>query len=100
MPLAVVTVGVLWGLVTVGPLTPACHVGTACGGPARKATLTFSQAGRVVSAKTDAAGRYRVTLATGLWTVRASVGMRITPLAVRVRAGTHRLDLAVDTGIR
>jgi hypothetical protein len=53
-----------------------------------------------VSTKTDDAGRYRVRLTVGSWTVRASVGMRTTPTAVLVRAGTHRANLAVDTGIR
>ena len=92
--------GVLWGSVSVGPLMPVCRVGTPCSGPARRATLTFSRAGRIVSTRTDAAGRYRITLATGVWTVRASVGMRVAPPEVRVRTGVRRLDLAVDTGIR
>src|SRR5262249_37580541 len=100
MPLAVLVAGVLWGTVTIGPTTPVCRVGTPCSGPAKNATLTFSRAGRSVSAKTDAVGRYRGTRPPGAWAVRASVGMRIAPVSVRVRTGTHRADFDVDTGIR
>src|SRR5438477_7972249 len=100
MPLALVVAGVLWGTVSIGPLTPVCRVGTPCSGPAKHATLTFSRPGHVVSAKTDSAGRYRLTLPTGTWAVRASVGMRMTPTSVVVRAGTHHTNFAVDTGIR
>jgi hypothetical protein len=100
MPLAVLAAGVLWGSVTVGPLTPVCMAGTPCDGPAKRATLTFTRSHHSVSAKTDAAGRYRLTLPTGTWTVRASVGMSMKPTSVVVRAGTHRVNFAVDTGIR
>jgi hypothetical protein len=100
MPLAVLVAGVLWGTVTVGPTTPVCRAGTPCTAPAKNATLTFSRAGRVVSAKTDAAGHYRVMLPAGAWSVSASVGMRIAPVSVLVRSGTHRENFAVDTGIR
>jgi hypothetical protein len=100
MLLAVLAAGVLWGSVTVGPLTPVCQAGAPCSGPARHATLTFTRAGHVVSARTDGAGRYRLTLPTGTWIVRASVGMRTTPATVVVHAGTHRANFAVDTGIR
>ena len=100
MPLAVLVAGVLWGSVTIGPTTPVCRVGTPCSAPAKHATLTFSRVGRSVSAKTDAAGRYRVTLPAGTWSVRASVGMRVAPASVLVRSGTHRANFDVDTGIR
>ena len=100
MPLAVVVAGVLWGSVTVGPITPVCRVGTPCSGPAKRATLTFSRAGRVVRTETDGAGRYRLTLAVGTWHVQTDVGMRTTPTLVVVRAGTHRENFSVDTGIR
>jgi hypothetical protein len=101
MPLAVlVATGVLYGSVTIGPLTPVCRVGTPCDGPARQAKLTFTHGLRSVGATTDAGGRYRVRLAIGAWTVRASVGMRMTPAVVVVRKGTHRANFAIDTGIR
>jgi hypothetical protein len=100
MPLAVLVAGVLWGSVTIGPLTPVCRVGTPCDGPAKRATLTFSQRQRSVSTRTDARGRYSIALPVGTWTVRASVGMSMKPYSVLVRSGTHRVDFAVDTGIR
>jgi hypothetical protein len=100
MPLAVLVTGVLWGSVTIGPTTPVCQAGVPCSGAAKQATLTFSRPGRVVSTKTDDEGRYRIRLAVGAWTVRASVGMRTTPTSIRVRAGTRRANFSVDTGIR
>jgi hypothetical protein len=100
MPLAVLAASILWGSVTIGPLTPVCRAGTPCDGPAKQAKLTFSHGARSVVARTDATGRYRVTLTTGTWTVRASVGMRMTPATVVARAGTHRVNFSIDTGIR
>ena len=100
MPLAVLATGVLWGSVTIGPITPVCQAGAPCSGAAKQATLTFSRPGRVVSTKTDNTGRYRVRLTVGAWTVRTSVGMRTTTTGVLVRAGTHRANFSVDTGIR
>jgi hypothetical protein len=101
MPLAVlVATGVLYGSVTIGPLTPVCRAGTPCDGPAKHATLTFSHGARSIVARTDAEGRYRVTLTLGAWTVRASVGMSMRPTSVAVRSGTHRQNFSVDTGIR
>jgi|SRR6266404_3653411 hypothetical protein len=101
MPLAVLVVtGVLYGSVTIGPLTPVCRVGTPCDGPAKQATLTFTHGGRAVSTKTDVAGRYRLRLPVGTWMVRASAGMSMKPTAVSVRAGIHRANFSIDTGIR
>jgi hypothetical protein len=97
---ALVAAGILHGTVTVGPLTPVCRVGTPCDGPAKNATLTFSRSGRSVVVKTNSAGVYRVTLAPGTYSVRADVGMSLRPVIVVVRAGSHRADFAVDTGIR
>jgi hypothetical protein len=100
MPLAVVVAGVLWGSVTIGPLTPVCRLGTPCSGPAKHATLTFTRSGRVVSTKTDSLGHYRLRLPVGTWTVRTNVGMRLAPTTVVVRTGTHRANFDVDTGLR
>jgi hypothetical protein len=100
MPLAVLVAGVLWGSVTIGPMTPVCAADAPCSVPAKHASVTFTRPGRSVSVKTDGAGWYHVRLATGRWSVRVSVGMRSTPSAVVVRGGAHRLDLAADTGIR
>jgi hypothetical protein len=100
-PAAVVAAGVLHGVVTIGPLTPVCRVGTPCDGPARNAVLTFARAGgHPAVVHTDAAGVYRVRLRTGTYTVHASVGMSLRPAVVAVRAGSRRVDFAIDTGIR
>src|SRR5262245_43207090 len=100
MPLTVVVAGVLWGSVSIGPLTPVCKVGTPCSSPAKRATLTFTRPGHTVTTKTDALGHYRLTLPAGTWTVSASVGMRTTPATVVVRTGTHRTNFSIDTGMR
>ncbi len=101
MPLAtLVAVGVVFGTVTIGPLTPVCRVGTPCTGPAKNVIVTFTRAGRSVSTKTDPQGRYSVRLRVGTWDVRARVGMRSTPATVVVRPGSHRANLSIDTGIR
>jgi hypothetical protein len=100
MPLAAVAVGILWGSVTIGPITPVCRVGTRCNGPAKHVTLTFTRGARAVTAKTDGTGRYRVKLPTGRWSVSLAAGMQRTPSQVVVRAGSHRVDFSVDTGVR
>ncbi len=100
MALAVLLAGVLFGSVTIGPTAPVCRAGAPCARPAGNVTLAFVSPGRTVTARTDPAGRYRLVLPLGLWAVRASSGMRVAPAVVRVRAGVHRLDLAIDTGIR
>lgn len=98
---AVAALVLLHGLVTIGPTTPVCRVGTPCSRPGSKVVLTFSRAGRSVSVKTDTAGRYRVRLAPGRWRVQASVGMRLLPVVILVpRVATVRRDFAIDTGIR
>jgi len=100
MPLAVLAAGILWGSMSIGPLTPVCRVGTPCSGPAQHVTLTFSRPGHSVATRTDAAGRYRLTLTVGTWSVRSSAGMRTAPFSVVVRAGTHRTNFSIDTGLR
>src|SRR5262249_3149160 len=100
MPLAVLVTGVLWGSVTIGPMTPVCNAGMPCSAAAERATLTFSRPGRIVSTKTDDVGRYRVRLALGLWAAPGSVGLRTTPTTVLVRTGTPRANFGVDSGIR
>jgi len=100
MPLAVLAAAVLYGSVSIGPLTPVCRAGTPCSGPAKHVRLTFTHGVDSRTVTTTAAGAYRVTLAPGTWQVRASAGERLTPAAVVVRAGTHRANFGIDTGIR
>ena len=94
----------LRGTVTRGPIVPVCKVGEPCDAPAAKVVLVFRRAGRVARTTTDAKGRYRITLAPGIWAIsltRTGLGNMIYPRQARVVAGAFRLvDLSIDTGIR
>jgi len=98
--MAFLAAGVLYGTATIGPVTPVCRVNTPCTRPAKNDVLVFSRAGRSISTRTDAKGRYRVRLPVGTWTVRSRAGRSLTPVHVRVVAGRRRVDIAIDTGIR
>jgi len=96
--------GVVRGTVTRGPTQPVCRVGTPCSEPAARVVLVFRRPGATVRTRTDGLGRYRVSLAPGVWRValtRTGIGTAVTPASVRVVAGRVRtVDLAIDTGIR
>jgi hypothetical protein len=94
-----VTLVLLKGTVTIGPLTPVCRVGTPCDGPAQHVVLTFASSTRTIRATTGSTGTYAVRLAPGTYTVTASKGMRISPAQVVVRS-SRRQSFAIDTGIR
>ena len=95
------TVTGLRGHVTIGPLTPVCRVGTPCTGPAKHITLSLLRAGRIVRAKTDATGNYRIVLQAGTYVVRPSTGLLVRPARVVAQRGRMRVvNLAIDTGIR
>lgn len=93
----------LRGTFQIGPTQPVCKQGTDCTGPAQRAQLSFSRAGKTTSTRTDSKGVYRVTLAPGWYAVRTSVGIQRVPRPARVRvvAGLYRtVDFFADTGIR
>ena len=96
----------LHGIVTRGPITPVCRVGTPCNQPAVGAMLVFSKEGRAVArVRTGAGGRYAARLAPGLYTVRLAptprIGFGLRPTSVRVIRGSYRrFDFSIDTGIR
>jgi hypothetical protein len=90
----------VYGSVTMGPVTPVCQAGTPCDKPAAQVTLTFTRAGHTTSTKTGVGGAYRVRLAPGIYIVRASAGMSMRPHAVNVHAPRTHLDFSIDTGIR
>jgi hypothetical protein len=101
--IAIVVSG-LHGTVTKGPTMPVCRVGQPCSAPAQ-VTLVFRRAGRVYSTRSSAAGRYRIVLPSGYYTVttveRIGITRNIRPHAVHVRRGhVDRLDFSIDTGIR
>jgi hypothetical protein len=89
----------LKGTVTIGPLTPVCHVGTPCDGPAPRVVLTFTSTRGGFRATTAANGTYAVRIAPGTYTVTASRGMRISPATLVVH-GPRSQSFAIDTGIR
>jgi len=95
----------LHGVVTRGPTTPVCRVGTPCSAPAVGAVLVFSRNGRIAArVRSGAGGHYSVRLPVGLYAVQLSPAPKIgglSPRQARVRLGpSARLDFAVDTGIR
>jgi hypothetical protein len=96
--------GTLHGQVLRGPTMPVCRVDTPCVEPAARIRLFFSRSGRTTTAKTDAKGRYRVSLAAGTYAVRTDqrpFGTVPRPAVVRVRANAVRkVDFDIDTGIR
>ncbi len=83
-----------------------CVAEQPCTEPAGNVTLVFSRSGRVVRRTvTDSAGRYRVRLPAGLYSVRragaSGFDRRLEPNAARVRSGRFvRVDFSIDTGIR
>jgi hypothetical protein len=89
----------------ISPAQPVCRVGVPCTAPAKNTWLTFSARGRpVVRTRTDARGRYRVTLRPGTYAVGAgsrAVGRGLEPRQAVVRAGRYRrADFILDIGIR
>ena len=94
----------LHGVVTKGPTMPVCRVGEPCSAPAQ-VTLLFRRAGHTYRTRSDAQGRYRITLVPGYYTVstveRIGIQPNIRPHNIHVRrAHVDRLDFSIDTGIR
>ena len=91
----------LFGTVTRGPISPICVAGQPCTAPAAGAVLVFTRGGTdVLRVTVRTNGSYRVRLAPGMYTVRASY-RRLEPTTVLVRAGApKRVDFSIDTGIR
>jgi hypothetical protein len=96
----------LRGMVTRGPIVPVCVAEQPCDGPAKNLTLAFVRDGHVVRrATTNDQGRYGVTLAPGLYSVRLMMGQQVgrglEPSRARVAVNRmRRVDFSIDTGIR
>ena len=96
----------LRGVVVRGPIAPMCVVEEPCTEPAKNVTLLFSRNGRIVGRTvTDSAGRYRLRLPAGVYSVRrpppVGLGRGIEPNHARVYARRFvRVDFSIDTGIR
>jgi hypothetical protein len=98
---ALVALTLVHGTVRIGPTTPVCRAGVPCSKPAAHVTLTFAHGARKVQARTDAAGRYRVRLAPGTWTLTTRFGIRPAPIRFVVpRAASASRNFSIDTGIR
>jgi hypothetical protein len=99
-----VPTGTLRGEVRRGPTKPVCEVGVPCTAPAGGTAILFRRGTRTIRIRTDAAGRYRVVLAAGRWSISApgpAIGRGVAPrTAVVVAGATRTIDLAIDTGIR
>jgi len=96
----------LRGVVMRGPIAPMCVAEEPCTAPAKNVTLLFSRNDRIVGrAVTDSAGRYRLRLPAGVYSVRrpgpVGIGRGIEPNQARVYARRFvRVDFSIDTGIR
>jgi hypothetical protein len=95
-----VKLAVLYGSVTIGPVTPVCQAGVPCDKPASHVMLVFTRLGRSVSTSTDGSGGYRIRIPPGIYAVRAGAGMSMRPRNINVRVPTTHLDFSIDTGIR
>ena len=100
MLLLTVKLVLLYGAVTIGPVTPVCEAGVPCDRPASGAKLTFSRLGHSFATRTTDAGKYRIKLTPGYYTVRSDTGMTLTPHRIHVRAPSTKLNFAIDTGMR
>jgi len=81
-------------------VTPVCRVGVPCDRPAASVVLTFTHGARAFRTSTHADGTYSVRLPPASYTVSASAGMRISPVQVIARKGSHVQPFSIDTGIR
>ncbi|HEY0416841.1 MAG TPA: carboxypeptidase-like regulatory domain-containing protein [Gaiellaceae bacterium] len=91
----------LRGVVTRGPISPVCSVERPCSAPAKGVTLTFSRRHHSWTATTDTAGRYRIVLRPGTYTVTMASQPLARAWTVVVPAGRFAVkNFSVDTGIR
>jgi hypothetical protein len=98
--LPIALLALLHGTVTIGPVTPVCRVGVPCDKPAASVVLTFTHGARAFRTKTHADGTYTLRLPPGVYTVKSSEGMRVSPFQLTARKGSHAQRFSIDTGIR
>lgn len=102
---SVVRLGVVHGLVTVGPTCPVQTPNEKCSRPLQLTVVVRSKAGTTVdSTRSDASGRYAIRLSPGVYILVAVTVSRwphCPPKPVTVRAGrTTRANISCDSGIR
>ncbi len=100
-------IGTIEGLVTLGPIEPVCQVNKPCdGAPFALAKIVVITKGgeHAATARTDAGGRYSVTVPAGPVVVTVDVGQplpRCVPIEVMAAAGAVvQANIDCDTGIR
>lgn len=94
----------VYGKVSRGPILPVCVHAVPCVAPA-SVTLAFIRDGkRVAEARSSRTGDYRISLASGVYSVQPGYrhGLwRLSPRTVRIPAGRYaRVNFLLDTGIR
>ena len=94
------------GTILRGPLQPVCQVGQSCDGPLVADFVVARNGRRILTFRTDAAGRFTIALAPGSYQVIPSVDAPIIgagtvsqPLTV-MAPETRGVTLQFDTGIR
>jgi hypothetical protein len=99
--------GLLWGIVTRGPVSPVERLGVPSSVPAAGVTVVVSSPdGKTAgTAVTDDEGNYRIGLPPGTFIVNIHRGPlgHASGLPARVtvsEGGRTRLDIRLDTGIR
>jgi len=104
---AVIAASGLHGTVVIDPARPVCIAEQSCSAPDRYDVLAFWRAGhRIAQTKTDASGRYRVSLPPGTYAVRAprhaaGPGRGLLPSRAVVPRGRYaRANFTLDIGIR
>lgn len=96
----------LTGVVVRGPIAPVCQIDRPCYAPFSAAFDVFENARRVAGFRSDAEGRFTVTLSAGAYRVIPAADAPIIQPLTQVRtvevlsAGLTQVRLEFDTGIR
>lgn len=96
----------LTGVVVRGPIAPVCQIDRPCNAPFSAAFDVFENARRVAGFRSDAEGRFTVTLPAGAYRVIPAADAPIIQPPTQVRTvevlpvGLTQVRLEFDTGIR
>jgi hypothetical protein len=96
----------LEGVVTRGPIQPACSVGVPCDAPFSAGFRVFQEDHAIATFHSDSDGRFRIELAPGSYEVAPDPDAPILAAEMQRRpvevgpAGMTMVTLEFDTGIR